>query len=292
MKTRLTALLTVAAAYQLPRRATLQKAAALAATAGVPPAFADSVPGELPQAVPGAGAIVRLSTPQINGKLSKIPVVALVNADDAPFLTGGNGKIGYFFLDPQEAFRELKLLQKSGSPDARLKVVTLPEVYFNLVRGDSRELGGELRLRPSRRQIVLANRALSTQPSKNSFLGILPTSLDEGKGQVPIFYSEKVAYESKDGSEQSFPFFLSKDDLDKAYDDLLKLTGEASPANAASTGRSDGESGGIPIGLVRVATLDGLVDQMLSGEVDLSKAVIVASRSSLVGVRSIVQDGI
>ena len=55
---------------------------------------------------------------------------------------------------------------------------------------------------------------------------------------------------------------------------------------------SDGESGGIPIGLVRVATLDGLVDQMLSGEVDLSKAVIVASRSSLVGVRSIVQDGI
>ena len=52
------------------------------------------------------------------------------------------------------------------------------------------------------------------------------------------------------------------------------------------------EDGTIPIGLVRVATLDGLVDQMLTGEVDLSKAILVAARSSLNAVRSIVQDGV
>lgn len=215
--------LAAAAAYRLPttRRETLQHAVALAATSGVAPAFAlgtavpdSALTGAADTALPtGAGAVKKLTQPQVNGKLSKIPVVALVNEEDAPFLTGGNGGIGYFFLDPQEAFRELKLLQKSGSPNARLKVVTLPEVYFNLVRGDSRELGGELRLRPSRRQIVLANRALSTQPQKGSFL---PTTLDEGKGQVPIFYSELVAYESQDGSTQSFPFFLAKEDLDQA----------------------------------------------------------------------------
>ena len=89
----LAALVTASAAYRLPttRRATLQQAATFAATVGsgvVSPAFADETTSALP----------RLSRPQVNGKLSKIPVVALVNAEDAPFLTGGNGKIGYFFL--------------------------------------------------------------------------------------------------------------------------------------------------------------------------------------------------
>ena len=52
--------------------------------------------------------------------------------------------------------RELKLLQKD-SPDARLKVVTLPEVYFPLVRGEQANLGGILRVKPSRRNVVYAN---------------------------------------------------------------------------------------------------------------------------------------
>lgn len=41
---------------------------------------------------------------------------------------------------------------------------------------------------------------------------------------------------------------------------------------------------------MRIATLDGLVDQMLSGTVDLEKAVVVASSSSLKGVRGIVEE--
>lgn len=68
-----------------------------------------------------ATAPVRLSRSQIDAKLSKVPVVALVNEDDAPFLT--NGRIGYFFLDPSEAFLSLQVLKKK-SPEARLKVVT------------------------------------------------------------------------------------------------------------------------------------------------------------------------
>jgi len=236
-------------------------------------------------------APVILSRSQIDGKLSKVPVIALVNSEDAPFLTGANGRIGYFFLDPIEALREKKLLEKN-QPDCRLKVVTLPEVYFPLVRGEQADLGGELRLRPSRRQIVWANRALAFQKNEQKFL---PTSLDENKGQVPIFYSERVAYESNDGT-QTFPFFLSKDDLDAAYDELQAALGAGGTSSAAAASKADpkkadGGSGGIPIGLVRVATLDGLVDQMRSGAVDLSQSVVVAQRSSLNAVRSIVQDG-
>lgn len=43
-------------------------------------------------------APVKLSRKQIESKLSKIPVIALVNEEDAPFFT--NGRTGYFYLDP------------------------------------------------------------------------------------------------------------------------------------------------------------------------------------------------
>jgi hypothetical protein len=67
--------------------------------------------------------------------------------------------VAYFYLDPTDALRELRVL-RSSQPDARLKLATLDEVYFPLVLGDPKALGGSLRLRPSRRQIVYANRAL------------------------------------------------------------------------------------------------------------------------------------
>ena len=258
------AALHVEAAHATRRDAVRLAAAAAAAVPGLAVAAGEAAPAYVP---------VKLSKEQVNNKLSKVPVVALVNEDDSPFLT--NGQVGYFYLDPIEALRDKKLLEKS-QPSARLKVVTLPEVYFPLVRGDQANLGGVLRVRPSRRQVVLANRALAYQRNDNQ---LLPKTLDEAKGQVPVFYSERVAYEGKDGA-QSFPFFLSKDDLDGAYNELQ-----------AVTGGPKSEDGTMPIGLVRVATLDGLVDQMLSGEVDLTNAVLVGARSALNGVRSIVQDG-
>ena len=66
---------------------------------------------------------------------------------------------------------------------SRLKVVTLSEVYFPLVRGEQAGLGGTLRVRPSRREVVLANRALQNAPQAPG--QFLPKSLDEEKGQVP-----------------------------------------------------------------------------------------------------------
>lgn len=226
------------------------------------PAFADDAP-------------VKLSRAQVEAKIAKIPIVALVNDEDAPFLTANGGKTGYFFLDPTEALLSLRVLQKT-SPGARLKVVTLPEVYFSIVRGDSRELGGELKLRPSRRQVVLANRALQSNIKSGTFM---PTILDEAKGQVPVFYSERVAFGAE--GRQTFPFFLVKEDLDAAYDELV--------ANGSIKG-GGGDGSGIPIGLVRVATLDGLIDQMLSGAVDLSQSVVVGSRQALVTVGQIVKE--
>ena len=155
-----------AAGTTTTRRMALHKAAAAAALGF----------GFRPSAT--AEARVPLARAQIEAKLAKVPVVALVNADDAPYLDGAG--VGYFYLDPTEALLSLKLLQKN-SPDARLKVVTLTEVYFPLVRGEQPNLGGVLRVRPSRREVVLANRALAFQQRENA---LLPTSLDEAKGQV------------------------------------------------------------------------------------------------------------
>lgn len=179
----------------------------------------------------------------------------------------------------QEALLELRVLQKT-SPEARLKVVTLPEVYFPFVRGEQSDLGGDLRLRPSRRQVVQANRALQSNVKQGSFM---PTVLDEAKGQVPIFYSERVAF--GDAGGQTFPFFLVKEDLDAAFEQLVS-DGAIPDVKPGST---NGQ--GIPIGLVRVATLDGLVDQMSSGSVDLTQAVVVGSRQALNMVRQLAQEG-
>ena len=215
-------------------------------------------------------------------------MVAIVNGDDAPFLTGGGGRVGYFYLDPTDALLQLRLLQKS-SPDARLKVVTLDEVYFSLVRGEQGNLGGDLRLRPSRRQVVLANRALQFNVADNV---LLPKTLDEEKGQVPVFYSERVAFDDGSGGGSLFPFFLIKEDLDAAYDQLAK-EGKVPPETSSTkaAGQGQGQASGIPIGLVRVATLDGLIDQMVTGEIDLSRSVVVGSQAALATIKQLVEEG-
>jgi hypothetical protein len=188
----------------------------------------------------------------------------------------------YFFLDPTEALLELRVLRKT-SPEAKFKIVSLAEVYYPLVRGEQPDLGGVLRVRPSRRQVVLANRALRyNMPAGASG----PTTLDEAQGQVPIFYSERVAFQT--GSETSYPFFLSKEDLDRAFVQLGSPGAGGAPAKSSSSKSSEE---GIPVGLVRCATLDGLVGQMERGDIDLSQAVLVGSRDALVAVKSLVQDG-
>lgn len=210
----------------------------------------------------------KLSVAQIESKLSRIPVCALVNPEDQPYLNS-NG-VGYFYLDPRDALLELRILQQKGAPEAELKVVQLDNVYFPLVMGEQGDLGGTLLLRPSRKQVVQANRALQYSDNPGS---LLPKSLDESKGQVPLFYSERVSLVDGAG-RSSFPFFLSKEDLDASFVALQRAEGSGAK-------RSEAEADGMPVGLVRIATLDGMVSQMKSGEVDLSQAVLVGAADAI-----------
>lgn len=290
----------------LPRRAALGQALALAGA----PALAPSAALAAADVFASTGG-KKLSREQINGKLSRIPVCALVNPDDEPYLAGGGG-VGFFFLDPQEALLALRVLQQT-QPEARIRSVPLTDVYFPLVREPLTDIGGTLLLRAPRRDVVLANRALQfNQPANSGRL--LPTSLDESKGQVPVFYSEQVALTDPKSGEVSYPFFLAKADLDAAF---VELAGDKAAGDAADKPRRSGQgtSGAteMPIGQVRIATLDGLVDQsapraasngralahappaaalpspiapfpcaVASGaDVDLSQAVVVGSRSAL-----------
>ena len=47
----------------------------------------------------------------------------------------------------------------------------------------------------------------------------------------------------------------------------------------------------MPVGLVRVATLDGLVKQMVTGEVDLRQAIIVGSDDAIKLCKQLLADG-
>lgn len=249
----------------LTRRSVAGQALAAASFSCLRPAR-PAAAADVRDAPPGA----KLSKAEIEKKLRRTTVSALVNPNDEPYLTGGN-KVGYFFLDPREAMVELRVLQQS-SPEAALKVVPLSEVYFPLVMGEQGDLGGELRVRPSRRQVVMANRALAASSAVPNQL--LPTSLDEQKGQVPVFYSERVSM--VDGAGQPvYPFYLAKEDLDAAFVALRRQEGAPSSSTSERERRREAEADGIPPGLTRVATLDGLVKQMRSGEVDLAAAVIV-----------------
>ena len=83
------------------------------------------------------------------------------------------------------------MLKQGGQPTASLKIVPLSEVYFPFVTSSDTpkadlaqkdELGGLLRLRPSTRQVVLANRAINANGGGGN--GFLPTALDARSGQA------------------------------------------------------------------------------------------------------------
>ena len=88
-----------------------------------------------------------------------------------------------------------QVLKQGGQPTASLKIVPLSEVYFpfitssdtpKAVLAEKDELGGLLRLRPSGRQVVLANRAINVNGGGGN--GFLPTALDARNGQVAALY--------------------------------------------------------------------------------------------------------
>ena len=269
----------------LVRRRTAITGAAAAAVAPLlpPPVLAAPTVDQLDK---GVG----LSVTQIEGKLQKLPLVALVNGDDQPFFTSSDGgrQVGYFYLDPNDALLDYRQFLKT-QPDAKLKVISVPDVYFPFVVNDKVDVGGSLRLRPSRRQIVWANRALQYNSPPGT---MVPKTLSEEKGQVPVFYSEKVAFEI--GGDMRYPFFLRKEDLDRAFDALLEkglLQGGEAGGTLAKKSKNGEGTGGMPVGLVRVATLDGLVKQMRTGEIDLSKSIVVGSDDAVRLCAQLLKDG-
>ena len=65
--------------------------------------------------------------------------LVLVNAEDQPFFTDRDGasQVGFFYLDPKDALSELRnLQQRSASASAKLKLVTLSELYFPFIEGE------------------------------------------------------------------------------------------------------------------------------------------------------------
>jgi hypothetical protein len=249
---------------------------------------------------------VAMTQAQVEAVLRTVPLTAIVNAEGSPYMIDSERgtNLGFFYLEPNDALRDLQVLKQSGNGEAALKVLPLSDVFFPYitssdtpkddVQAKQSGLGGLLRLRPSRKQVVLANRAISA--NGNGGGGFLPTTLEERNGQVPVFYSERVVLQEVDGV--AFPFFFSKDDLDAAWQGGSEPGGENAaggfseqPFGGASPGQkrrknAEGKNG-IPIGLVRVATLEGLVKQMRSGDVDLRRAVLVGSREAEAAIQSL-----
>ena len=138
----------------------------------------------------------KLSDTEIKRLLQVLPAVALVNDQDQPYFTAreGSTQVGFFYLDPKEALSEYKILQqKDPSEQSKLKLIPVSDLYFSYIVGEQFDLGGKLRLRPSRRQIVYANRALQFNSPPGA---LLPTTLSEQKGEQDIatplpIYGEK-----------------------------------------------------------------------------------------------------
>lgn len=55
-----------------------------------------------------------MSKKDVENRLAAIPVIALVNQDDSPFFTGRDGlnPLAFFYLEPNDALRELSRLQQ------------------------------------------------------------------------------------------------------------------------------------------------------------------------------------
>ena len=194
-------------------------------------------------------AATPLSAKEISAKLRPIPVCGVFVNGDQPIFTDSDGQtpVGYFYLESADALPAFKQAQ-ANDQGVGFGVVSLADVYD--IVGD-KSIGGEMRVRPSRKAVVLANRIL---------LPLGKEVLDEKKGQVPLFYSERVALTGEGGADE-FPFFFDKEDLDATFGRL--------------------QQGELPIADVKVVTLDGLVKQMREGAVDFSTSVLVGSRASL-----------
>ena len=119
---------------------------------------------ELVASTPASSAAASMSVKQVEERLKSIPVTAIVNTEGQPYMIDRerDQNLGFFYIEPSDALRDLQVLKQGGQPTASLKIVPLSEVYFPFVTSSDTpkadlaqkdELGGLLRLRPQGRGI-------------------------------------------------------------------------------------------------------------------------------------------
>jgi len=100
------------------------------------------MPASAAEIAPAAASAAAMSKSQVETLLRKIPALAIVNADDQPFFTSTEGRtnVGYFFLEPTDALRELRQLQQADprsqtaepNPACRISTLTLTAFTHNI----------------------------------------------------------------------------------------------------------------------------------------------------------------
>ena len=97
---------------------------------------------------------------------------------------------------------------------------------------------------------------------------------------MPLFYSERVAFEDKQG-QPTFPFFFALEALETAY---AAATGAISTSDFLQGASAPADAKGIPADILKVTTLDLLLSQMENGDVDLTRAVLIPSRDAAIAL--------
>ena len=186
---------------------------------------------------------------------------------------------GYFYLDLTDALL--------AAPPPKSRPTRASRRHTDEAPLGARRAGHPRRrppLRPSRR--IAANRALQFNVADNV---LFPRPSTRRRARACL-YSPPVRRRQR--RREPLPLLPIKEDLDAAYDQLAK-EGKVPPETSSTkaAGQGQGQASGIPIGLVRVATLDGLIDQMVTGEIDLSRSVVVGSQAALATIKQLVEEG-
>lgn len=169
--------------------------------------------------IASAHAAAKFSKKSVSEKLSQVPVFAVTNASGQPYLAnmdGSGSQIGLIFFSHLDALNMLKDMQKNpGASDARVYIMGLDKAYEMVkakptpsgIRGSGgEELTMVFRFFPDSKQVRVAE-GLQRKLRMRS-----------GVDGVPVFVAKGLTL--RKGSENVVPLFLTKEDLDTAWNKL------------------------------------------------------------------------
>jgi len=161
-----------------------------------------------------AAAESGLSREAIEAKLSRVPVFAVTNRNDQPYLTEVDDRgrrSGFFFLDPREAIATYKDV-KAVDPAASLSVVSLDSIWFRLPRSTEEALAAPQPSAGTSTDIRLfeVKPFDGEAPEANAILKRTGRPA-LGAKIIPLFFSPSLTL-PVDGLEQR-PYFFRLEDL-------------------------------------------------------------------------------